>query len=191
MGGGGVSAGQLNNAVAGQANLAGNANTQMTQQQQQQNSDQGAATGFFKNQMTNGLPFYNSLTDYGAGANAQAFAPQRAQMLRQTSQYGNMPSGYRDSVTANLGAQQATAFDSTLTQNMMAQQMAKNQGAAGMQGQQQIAGQQALGYGGMQGTANQSVISGPQKPTTAGVLGGLAQSALQAGGQVGAAAVKG
>lgn len=183
MGGGGVSAGQLNNAVSGQSNLANNANSQMTQQQQQQNSDQTKATGYYSNQMQNGLPFYNSLTDYSAGANAQAYAPARAQMLRQTSQYGNMPSGYRDSLTSNLGAQQANSFDASMTQNMMAQQMAKNQGAAGMQGQQQIAGQQALGYGGMQGNANQSIISGPQKPTTAGILGGLAQSAMGATGQ--------
>jgi hypothetical protein len=187
MGGGGVSAGQLNTAVGSQAGLAKTSNQNMTAQANQQTTDQGAATDFYGDQMKNGLPFYNSLTDYGAGANAQAFAPQRAQMLRQTSQYGNMPSGYRDSLTANLGAQQATAFDSTLTQNMMAQQMAKNQGAAGTQGEQQIAGQQALGYGGMQGNANNSVIGGPQKPTIASVAGGLTQSAIAAGGQVGAA----
>jgi len=191
MGGGGVSAGQLNNSISGQQGLAGNANSNMIQQQGQQNSDQTGATGFYNNQMKQGLPFYNSLTDYSAGANAQAYAPARAQMLRQTSQYGNMPSGYRDSLTSNLGAQQANSFDASMTQNMMAQQMAKNQGAAGVQGQQQIAGQQAMGYGGMQGNANQSIISGPQKPTAMGVIGGLAQSGIQAAGQVGAAYAKG
>jgi hypothetical protein len=181
MGGSGVSGNQLNTAVGSQANLAkssaANANAQTTQA----NADQGAATGYYNNQMNNGLPFYNSLTDYTSGANAQAFAPQRAALLRQTSQYGNMPSGYRDSQMTNLGSQQARSFDSSMVQNMMAQQMAKNQGAAGMQGEQQIAGQQALGYGQLAGNANQSIMGAPRKPGITGAIGGAFTQAMNSG----------
>jgi hypothetical protein len=180
MGGGGVSSGQLNTAVGSQAGLAKSSNQTMLDQQGKMAAAQGRTTDFYGNQMRTGLPFYNALTDYASGTNAQAFAPARAQILRQTSQYGNLPSGYRDSLLASLGGQQARSFDSTLVQNMMANQMAKNQGAAGMMGQQQLAGQQALGYGGLQGNANQSVLNAPQKPGWAGVLGGVAQSGLQA-----------
>jgi hypothetical protein len=113
------------------------------------------------------------MTDYGSAMNAAAYAPQRAQIERQTQQYSNLPSGFQQGLLTNLGAQQARSFDSTLMQNAMANQMAKSQGAAGLTGEEQIAGQQALGYGGLGGQANQSIIGGPQKPSTLGTIGGL------------------
>jgi hypothetical protein len=130
--------------------------------------------------MTGGLPYYRNLTDYGGGTIAQAFAPARADILRRTSAYGtNMPSGYRDALLTNLGSQQARAFDSNLTQAMMANEMAKQQGAAGVQGQQQIAANQALGYGSQGAQANEAVLQGPKKPSMWGTLGGMVQSGLQ------------
>jgi hypothetical protein len=138
----------------------------MLRQQQQLNP-------FYQGRMMNGLPFYRNLTDYNAGNIAQAFAPARADIFRRTSQYTNMPSGYRDMLINNLNAQQGRAFDSSLTQAMMMNEMAKQQGAAGLQGQEQIAGNQGLQYAGLGAQANQSLLGAPQKPTTAGTIGGM------------------
>jgi hypothetical protein len=174
-GGGGVSGGQKNTAAG---NLAATGTTAGAQQNQQYNVMRGAqtgTTGFYGDEMKSGLPFYRNLTDYGSGTVAQAFAPQRAALLRQTGTYSNLPSGYRDALMTNLGAQQGRAFDSTLTQSMMANQLAKQQGAAGMQGQEQIAGNQALGYGSLGMGANNSLLYGPSRPTTLGTIGGAVQ----------------
>lgn len=180
MGGGGVTGAQKNQAAAGQAGIAGTAGGNMGTQNAQFTADQGGATNFYNNQMTQGLPFYRNLTDYSSGTTAQAFAPQRAAILRQTNQYANMPSGYRDALLTSLGAQQGRAFDQSLTQNMMANYLAKQQGAAGLTGQQQLAGNQALGYGGLATGANQSILQAPQAPSTLGTIGGLALGGLQA-----------
>ncbi|HEY1965412.1 MAG TPA: hypothetical protein VGG59_10800 [Acidobacteriaceae bacterium] len=183
--GGGPSGQQKNQAAEG---LAGTASTSASNQQQQYNqmaANQQAATGFYRNQMQNGLPFYRNLTDYNAGNVAQAFAPQRAQMLRQIGTYSNLPSGYRDALMTNLNAQQGRTFDSSLTQAMMANEMAKQQGAAGMQGQQQLAGNMALGYGNMGAGANQALLQAPQRSGIGGMLGGLAGAGLGALGQIG------
>jgi hypothetical protein len=184
MGGGGVSGAQKNTAAG---NLAGTGTTGVQNQNQQYNLMRGAqtgTTGFYGGEMNNGLPFYRNLTDYGSGTVAQAFAPQRAALLRQTGTYSNLPSGYRDALMTNLGAQQGRAFDSTLTQAMMANQLAKQQGAAGMQGEQQIAGNTALGYGSLGAGANQALLNAPAKPTPWGTLGGLAMQGMQTAGQI-------
>ena len=173
MGGGGVSGGQKSAAAGNLAGIGTTATGNM--------GLQGASTAignqvtpFYASRMTGGLPFYRNLTDYAGGNVAQAFAPQRAAILRSTSQQSNQPSGYRDALLANLGAQQARAFDSTLTQAQMANEAAKQQGAAGMTGEQQIYGGQALGYGGLGAQANQAILQAPQAPSIWGTLGGAA-----------------
>jgi hypothetical protein len=181
MGGGGVSSGQRNAAVSGLADTSGTANKTMAGQIPQMQADQTQATNFFGGQMNNGLPFYRNLTDYGSGTVAQAFAPQRAAFLRSASTSPYMPSGYRDAVLNDLGASQARAFDSTLTQAMMANQLAKQQGAQGVQGEQQIAGNEALGFGSLGTGANSTILGGPGRPSVGGVLGGIGNAALQAG----------
>lgn len=178
MGSGGVSGGQLNTAAGGQSSLAGTGVQNQQQQYGQFAGDQKAVTAFNTNRMNNGLPFYRNLTDYNAGTVAQAYAPARAQLLRNTSQYSNMPSGYRDALLNNLNSQQARTFDSTLSQSMMANELAKQQGMAGLQGEQQIAGNQALGYGGQALNANSSLFGGPRKTGVGGAIGGAVQGTV-------------
>lgn len=179
MGGGGVSGGQKNAAAGGLAGTAGTA--QQNQQQLQAGANQagGQATGFYGNEMVNGLPQYRAMTDYAGGDIAQSFAPARGQILRQTNQYANQPSGYRDALLNNLNASQARAYDSSMRQAIMANQMAKQQGAAGLTGEQQIGQNAALGYGQLGAGANQAILNAPQKPSVWGTLGGLALQGAQ------------
>jgi hypothetical protein len=184
MGGGGVSGAQKNQAAGQLSGLGGTAQTNMGQQYGQMQQNQQQVTPFYQNQMKTGLPFYRSMTDYSGGDVARAFAPARADILRRTSQMTNMPSGYRDALLNNLNAQQGTAFDSQLRQAMMANQMAKEQGAAGLQGQEQIAGGQGLGYGQLGAGANQAILQAPQKPSVWGTLGGLAMQGMKTAGAI-------
>lgn len=184
MGGGGVSGTQKNAAATGLANTAGGGSGMMDQQTAMLNRTQAPTTNYFQSRMTGGLPFYRNLTDYNSGAVAQAFAPQRADILRRTGTYSFAPSGYRDALMTSLGAQQGRAFDSTLTQAMMANEMAKQQGAAGMQGQEQIAGNLALGGGNLASGANQTLLNGPAKPSPWGPLGGAIGAGLQTAGML-------
>jgi hypothetical protein len=179
MGGGGVTGGQKNAAASQMAGIGTNAGVKAQQQYGQMAGDQARTTGFYGNRMNNGLPFYRNMTDYSGGDIAQAFAPQRGQILRQTGTYSNQPSGYRDALMTSLGAQQGRAFDSSLTQAQMANEMAKQQGAAGLQGEQQLAGNQALGYGSLGANANQSILNAPQRPGVWGTLGGIARQGVQ------------
>lgn len=184
MGGGGVTGGQKNAAAGGLATTSGLSAANQQQQYGKANAAGDQVTAFDTSRMNNGLPFYRNLTDYNAGTVAQAYAPARAQILRNTSQYSNMPSGYRDALINNLNSQQARTFDSTLTQSMMANEMAKQQGAAGLQGQQQIAGNQALGYGSLGSGTNQALLNGPAKPTAWGTIGGIAQQGMSTAGKL-------
>ena len=179
MGGGGVSGGQKNAAAGQLSTLGGGALGNMNQLQTGANQAGGQATGFFQNEMANGLPQYRAMTDYAGGDIAQSFAPARGAILRQTNQYANMPSGYRDALLNNLNAQQARTYDSSMRQAIMANQMAKQQGAAGLQGEQQIGGNQALGYGQLGAGANQAILQAPQKPSIWGTLGGMALQGAQ------------
>lgn len=173
--GGGVDPGAASQAGK---NLLGIATTSdAAQQQQQQNADiaRQQAMNFWQNRLQTGLPFYRTMTDYSSGNIARAFAPQYGAINRATSLYGtNTPSGYRDAVTNNLRAQQGTAFDSSLTQAMMANEMAKQQAAAGMQGEQQIGQNAALAYGNLGAGANQAVLQAPQRGGILSALGGAA-----------------
>lgn len=178
MGGGGVSGSQKNQAAGQLTNLSGTATGNMGQQYQTATAAGKQVTPFYASEMTGGLPFYRQMTDYSGGDIAQAFAPARGQILRQTNQYANMPSGYRDALLNNLNAAQARSFDSSLRQAMMANQMAKQQGAAGLTGEQQIAGNEALGYGSLGAGASSSILQAPQKPSVWGTIGGLAMQGL-------------
>lgn len=172
MGGGGVSGGQRSAAAGNLAGIGGTAAANMGLQNASTAAGQ-AATNFYQNRMNQGLPFYRDLTDYAGGNIARAFAPQYGAIARSTAQ-SNLPSGYRDALMNNLRAQQGTAFDSSLTQAMMANEAAKQQGAAGLTGEQQIYGNQALGYGGLGVGANQAILQAPQAPSIWGTLGGAA-----------------
>jgi hypothetical protein len=159
-----------------------NQNMKLAQQQQQQ--ARNLAFPYFQSRLAGGLPFFNSMTDFTSGQNAQAFAPARAQILRDTSRYGtNMPSGYRDSLLAGLDANRARGFDQGLMQNLMLQETAKNNAAQGIMGQQQLAN--PLGWAGAQGSANQSIMQAPlSSPGIGGILGGIAGAGLGAAGSI-------
>jgi len=168
----GVTNKQVSNAVGGQAALADQGGQRSDQQYNAAQTASGVTTPYFTNLVQNGLPGYRNMTDYGGADIAQAYAPARGQILRSTSQYTNMPSGYRDTMLAQLGAAQGRAFDSTLNNAYLANQQARMQGAAGLQGQQQLAANQALQYAAQKGNADESIITGPRKQTAAGAIGG-------------------
>lgn len=181
MGGGGVSGAQKNAAAGQLSGIGSTAAGNMGTQQQAATAAAQPATAFYANQMRTGLPFYRNLTDYSGGNIARAYAPQYGAVMRSTSGYGtNTPSGYRDALMNNLRGQQAGAFDQQLTQAQMANQMAKQQGAAGLTGEQQIAQNAALGYGGLGAGANQAILQAPQKPSIWGTLAGAGLGAAQA-----------
>jgi hypothetical protein len=186
MGGGGVNAGQLNQSIANLLGIGGTGVNNMNQQYNQMQLAQGKVTPYYSNLMTQGNPFYRNQTDYNAGNIAQAFAPQRAAILRSTSQMTNQPSGYREGLINNLNAAQGRAFDQSLNQAQMAQFLAKQQGAAGLQGQQQLAGNQALGYGSLGAGANQAVMGGPQSGSVPGMIGGALLGGMRTGAQLAA-----
>jgi hypothetical protein len=178
---GGVTGTQKNLAAGQLSQTATDASRDSADQSAIANNQGTQLSSFYGNRMNNGLPFYRSLTDYGGGNIAQAFAPVRGDIMRRTSQYGtNMPSGYRDALLTNLGAQQGRAFDSTLTDAMMANEQAKQFGASGISGQQQLAANRALAYKNLGANADQSIISAQQKPSTWGTIAGGVQQGLKA-----------
>jgi hypothetical protein len=177
MGGGPTQ--QQKEAATSQAALSGTENAAMKQAMDQQQQARSLAMPFYQSRLSGGLPFFNALTDYNSAQNAQAYAPARAAIYRQTSQYNNLPSGYRDSLLNNLNAAQGRSFDSGLTQNLMLNETTKNNAAAGITGQQQLSN--PLGWAGAQGTANNSIMNAPlQGPNVLGILGGVAGAGLGA-----------
>lgn len=187
--GGGVDPNQVNRAGGNLLNIGGTATTGMGTQQQAADVAAGYVTPYWKNQLYQGLPWYKAATDFAGGTTAQAFAPGRANILRQTSTYANTPSGYRDALLTNWNANQANAYDNSRTQLLMMNQQAKEQAAAGLQGQQQIGQNAALAYGNLGAGANQAVLNAPQR---GGILQGLAGAAGGVGSMMtGAGMMKG
>lgn len=173
--GGGVSPDQANQAGKNLLGIGTTATGQQGQQQQTADVAGGYVTPFWRNQLMQGLPWYNAASDFAGGTTAQSFAPGRANILRQTSAMGtNTPSGYRAALLNNWNANQANAYDNSRTQLLMMNQQAKEQAAAGLQGQQQIAQNAALQYGNLGAGANQAILQAPQR---GGILQGLAGAA--------------
>lgn len=144
------------------------------------NSLYGQTQPFYSNEMTNGLPFYNALTDFTGGTTAQAYAPAKAAFLRQSSTMGALPSGSKAAGMNDINDQEAHAFDSGLTSNMMANFQAKQSGAAGLSGLMQTVNPAAF-YGGSSAAAGSAMQ--PLQPAYnpwMGVLGGAATGAASA-----------
>ncbi len=140
----------------------------------------GQTQPFYTSEMTNGLPFYNNLTDFTSGTTAQAYAPAKAAFLRQSSTMGALPSGSKAAGMNDINEAQAKTFDSNLVNNMFAQQQAKQQGAAGLAGLMQTVNPAAF-YGGSSSAAQSA--SQPLQPAFnpwMGVLGGAVQGAASA-----------
>jgi hypothetical protein len=155
---------------------------------QEQANAQNAATqremlGIYKDQfkkiepfeterMKNGLPFFNALTDFSSGTNAQAFAPARAQLLRRLGGQ-SLPSGFREAALTDFEGDRSRAFDSSLRENLLIQEQAKNNAAQALTGQQQLAN--PLGWSQAVTQGNNAVMNAPlAKPGIAGLLGGVA-----------------
>jgi hypothetical protein len=131
---------------------------------------------FYQSEMTNGLPFYNNVTDFTSGTTAQAFNPAKAAFLRTQGTLGALPSGSKSAGLNDINESEARAFDTGLTNNMFANFQAKQQGAAGTAGLMQ-----AAFYGGS--TSAGSSASQPLQPAYnpwMGVLGGAVQGAASA-----------
>lgn len=138
-----------------------------------QQAQQEKANPFYTSLMNNGLPYYSNLMDQASGTNAQAFAPARAQLEKTIRQNANaLPSGFATGARTDLAADQARSFDSSLVNNMGANLQARQQGAAGLLGQAQIANPTA--YSGQAISGNQSVMNAPlASPGLGGLLGGI------------------
>jgi hypothetical protein len=134
---------------------------------------------FGTSRMSNGLPFFNALTDYAAGTNAQAAAPARARLLRSLGSQSGLPSGFREGALSDFENQRAHGFDQALTGNLFANEQAKQQGAQILSGQ---AGQlNPLGfYQATQQGYNPQQYRGPATPGMGGAILGAAGGALSA-----------
>lgn len=175
----------------------GPSNTQkQAQQQQLQNAQQegalanesagkfnalyGSVSPFYANEQTNGLPFYNNLTDFTSGTTAQAYAPAKSAYLRQESTMGALPSGSKAAGMNDINESEAKTFDSNLVNNMFANFMAKQQGAAGQAGLMQTVNPAAFYGGSTQAAGGATQPLQPQYNPWMGVLGGAVQGASSA-----------
>lgn len=176
--GGGPSA-QQNAAATSQANLTKQLGDTAAKQEQFSEAQQNKANPFYTSLMENGDPNYNAQTDQAGGVLSRSYAPARAQLERQLSSYGSLPSGYADAARRDLSTSQARDYDSQLT-GIMANNLAQKQaGASGILGQAQIANPQSYYQGALQG--NSSIMNANlRKPGLAGILGGAAGGATSA-----------
>ena len=146
----------------------------------QYQANAASAAKFYGNEANQELPFFGSAMDYLSGNTPQAFASAKGNFLRSASSMGALPSGFKAAGMNDIQGQQAGTFDQNIFQTLMAQQQAKQQGAAGLAGVAQIQNPAAF-YGGST-SAGQSVMQ-PLQPAYnpwMGVLGGGAQGAASA-----------
>lgn len=170
--GGGPSQEQKN-AAQSQANLTNQLGAAAGRQEQFFENQQNKVNPFYTSRMTNGLPYFNQLTDASSGLTARAFAPARQQLLQRLGTQPGLPSGFRNQALTDLDSQQAQAFDQQLLGGLGANEQAKQAGAAGLIGQAQIANPTGYFSGALQG--NQSIMQAPlQRPGLGGLLGGVA-----------------
>ena len=160
------------------ASAQGKLDTQLGQafgrQEQFSEAQQNKVNPFYTDLMQKGLPYMANLTDAAGGNVARAFAPAKAQLEQSLGQNANsLPSGFATGARTDLASNQARAFDDQLQGAQGANLQAKQQGAAGLLGQAQIANPTAYSGQALQG--NSSVMNAPlAKPGLGGLLGGLA-----------------
>jgi hypothetical protein len=164
---------ETKNAAAAQAALTNKLADIFGRQESFAESQQNKANPLYTSLVNNGLPYFNALMDAGSGTTAQAFAPAKAQLERSLGQNANaLPSGFATGARTDLASQQARAFDQTQQAALGANLQAKEQGAAGLIGQAQVANPTAYSGQALQG--NQSIMGAPlAKPGLSGLLGGL------------------
>jgi hypothetical protein len=126
---------------------------------------------FATQRLNEGLPFFNALTDFSKGPIEQAYAPQYAALNRRLSSMGALPSGYRTQAITALDALKARDYDSSIVNNLLMNEQAKQQ-AAGLLTNQQT-GANPLGWAGAVTAGNSAIMQGmPPSPGIGGVLGG-------------------
>lgn len=168
---GGGPSGQQKAAAAAQANLSNQLASTAGQQQQFFEKQQNAVNPFYQSRMQSGSPFMNQFTDAASGINARAFAPARQQLLQRLGTQQGLPSGFREQALTDLDTQQARGFDQQLLGGLQMNEQAKQQGAAGLLGQAQLAN--PLGYYGGATEGNKSIMNAPlASPGFQGALGG-------------------
>lgn len=176
--GSGPSAAQ-NNAAQSQANLTNQLGQTAQKQENFSEAQQNAVNPFYTSRMQNGLPYQNQAMDAASGSTAQAFAPQRADLLRSLGGSSGLPSGFKEQALTDLNSNQARAYDSSIMSNLGANEQAKQAGASGLLGQAQIANPQSYYGAALQG--NSSIMNANlRKPGIAGLLGGIAGGAASA-----------
>jgi hypothetical protein len=177
--GGGPTA-QQNAAATSQTNLNNQLAQGYGQQQQFAQTQQNKVNPFYTQEMNQGNPYMANQIDANAGNNAAAFAPAKAQLEQQMGQSPNaLPSGFATQARTDLASNQARSFDQGLMGAQQGNFQAKQQGAAGLMGQQQLANPTA--YSGQATQGNQSVMNAPlAKPGLGGLLGGLGGGLLSA-----------
>jgi hypothetical protein len=129
---------------------------------------------FYESEMTKGLPFYNSLTDFNSGTTARAYNPARAAFLRSTSGMGALPSGFRAAGLSDINEAQAHDFDSSLVDSMRANYQAKEAGGAGKVGLMNTVNPSAF-YGGSTSAGSSAMQPLQVQPNQLmGLFGGIA-----------------
>ena len=165
---------QQQQAATSQAALNKQLGDAFGRQEQFSEAQQNKVNPFYTNLMQNGNPYFSNQTDALSGNTAQAFAPAKAQLERSLGQSNNaLPSGFATGARSDLAANQARAFDQGLGGAQQGNLATKEQGAAGLLGQAQIANPTA--YSGQATAGNQGIMNAPlAKPGLGGLLGGLA-----------------
>lgn len=131
---------------------------------------------FGTSRMNNGLPFFNSLTDFASGVNARAFAPAKANLNRGLFAAHASPMA-RLQANTDFDMQRARGFDSGLTSNLFGNEQAKQQGAQILSGQANQLN--PLGYFQTAGQGyNPQMYSGLRSPGMGGMIGGLVEGGL-------------
>jgi|HubBroStandDraft_6_1064221.scaffolds.fasta_scaffold00134_42 hypothetical protein len=171
--GGGPTA-QQNQAATAQTNLDTQLGQTFGKQEAFSEAQQNKANPFYSNLLSGGNPYFANQTDALSGNTAQGFAPAKAQLEQSLGQNANaLPSGFATGARSDLAAQQGRAFDQQLGGAQQGNLAAKQQGAAGLIGQAQVANPTA--YSGQATQGNSSVMNAPlAKPGLGGLLGGLA-----------------
>lgn len=177
MAGGGPSKAQQA-AAASQTNLTNKLADTADREEAFKEKQQDYVNPFFLQRLKFGDPNIPTLTDYAGPTNAAAYAPARANILRQFSKSA-LPSGSKDAILANFENERAHGFDQSLSGLLDANEKAKQAAASGLLGQAQIADPVAYYQGALSG--NSSIMNANlRKPGIAGTVGALTGGALAA-----------
>lgn len=125
--------------------------------------------------ITQGSPYFGAQMDYAGGNAATAFAPGRAQLARQLSTQGSLPSGFKTKALADYNEGEAQAYDQNLQNAQNNNLNYQLQGANILNGQQTTFNPAT--YYQTANQANSSIMNAPlATPSPWGVVGGVVGS---------------